>query len=258
MYEALYKKTTLFRYEKDGDMSEAGKDYFVMSEIISSNYIVEKTNERRKETQTLAPGEYTEKGLDIIRFRLLGEEIRPVTMSRCMKLISRQLVLENIQYCNPKIRMSEDVNIMLPCLCDCHRLVIMEGSYFYHYRSVGESIVHSYDTGLMANLELTDKTYREILKIKGISNGEAQMDREYVQMLFLSLKNELRCQNPDTVKRVRNIFMREDIRKKVLETKITVSSKANKLLYFCMKHPNAAAVNISKAIINAYDKKTNS
>lgn len=259
MYEALYKKTTLFSYEQDGsDITNALEDYFVKSEIISSNYIVEKTNERRKETQTLAPGEYTEKGIDIVRFRLLGEEIRPVTMSRCMKLISRQLVLDNIQYCNPKIRMSEDVNIMLPCLCDCHRLVIMEGSYFYHYRSVGESIVHSYDTGLMANLELTDKTYREIFKVKGIPNGEAQMDKEYVQMLFLSLKNELRCDKKDTVKRVRDIFMREDIRKKVLGTRISVSSKANKLLYFCMKHPNAATVNISKAIINAYDKKTNS
>ena len=77
-------------------------------------------------------------------------------------------------------------------------------------------------------------------------------------MLFLSLKNELRCDKKDTVKRVRDIFMREDIRKKVLGTRISVSSKANKLLYFCMKHPNAATVNISKAIINAYDKKTNS
>ena len=134
----------------------------------------------------------------------------------------------------------------------------MEGSYYYHYRSVGESIVHSYDTGLMKNLELTDRTYREIFKVKGISNGEEQMDREYVQMLFLSLKNELRCQDSDTVKRVRNIFLQKDIRKKVMETKISVSSKANKLLYFCMKHPNAVTVTISKAIINAYDKKTNS
>ena len=77
------------------------------SEIIASNYIVEKAGERRKETQSLQPGVYTGAELDKIRRRLLGEEVRPVTMSRCMKLISRKLLLDNLKYCNTSIRMGE-------------------------------------------------------------------------------------------------------------------------------------------------------
>jgi glycosyltransferase involved in cell wall biosynthesis len=228
------------------------------SEIISSNYIVEKAGERRKETQGLAPGVYTGKELNDVRLNLLGNEIRPVTMSRCMKLISKKLVLDNLKYCDPRIRMSEDLNLTIPCLCDCQRLVIVEEGYFYHYRLVPDSISHGYDTTLLSNLELTDKTFRGILKDKGIVNGKYQADREYVIILFYVLKNELRCQEKDTVSRVQKIFLRNDIRHKIRHTPVAIKTKANTLLYFCMKHPVKPVINITQMILRAYDKKTNS
>ena len=174
-----------------------------------------------------------------------------------MKLISRKLLLENIKYCDPDIIMGEDVNIMLPCLCDCKRLYILEDAHFYHYRLVSDSMAHAYNPKLLANLEHSDKVFGDILKEKGITNADLQMDQEFVMMLLVVLKNELRCPEKDTVARVRDIFMRDDIRKKVLGTKVDISGTANKLLYFTMKHPSGAMVNLSKSIINAYDRKTN-
>ena len=230
---------------------------FKESEIISGNYIIEKASERRKETQSLTPGVYMEKELSDVRNNLLGNEVRPVTMSRCMKLISRQLLLNNLKYCNPKIKMGEDVNITLPCLCDVKRLVIAKDSYFYHYRLVADSMAHGYDPHLLDNLELADKTFRDIFEDKGISNGQKQLDKEYVMILFLVLKNELRCEKKDTVKRVRDIFLRPDIKTKIKDAGIEVTSKANRLLYFCMKHPSAVVIGITKTILKTYDKKTN-
>lgn len=245
----------------DTDMLEKLYGYtsssFSGSEIISSNYIVEKQGERRKETQSLAPGEYTGSQLDPIRKKLLGEETRPVTMSRCMKLISKDLITYNLFFCNPAISMSEDVNIMLPCLLDCKRLFIVDGGYFYHYRMNSGSIVHSYNTKLLSNLELTDRTFRDIFRAKKIQNGSEQMDREYIIILHLVLKNELRCPDKGVVKRVRDIFMRDDIRRKVLSTSVSISGSANKLLYFCIKHPVAPVILFTRAVILAYDKKTN-
>ena len=242
MCEELYKLT---------DVS------FRDSEIISSNYIVEKAGERRKETPALAPGVYSGKELDKVRDNLLGNEVRPVTMSRCMKLISKELLLNNIKYCDPKIKMGEDVNITLPCLCDVKRLAIAKDSYFYHYRLVGDSMAHGYDPHLMENLELTDSTFRKIFKEKGISSGDKQLDKEYVMILFLVLKNELRCEKKDTVRRIRDIFLKPEIKTKIASADISVNSKANRLLYFCMKHPNAAVIGITKMILKTYDKKTN-
>ena len=248
MAESLYALTS---------MAEGGDSSFATSEIISSNYIVEKAGERRKETQGLTPGVYTGKELDEVRKTLLGNEVRPVTMSRCMKLISRQLILDNIRYCNEKIKMGEDVNITLPCLCDCKRLVIVEEGYFYHYRMVSDSMAHGYDAKLLNNIDLTDKIFREILHDKGIITADKQMDREYVRLLFLVIKNELRCPDKDTNKRVRDIFLRKDIKERIDSASIEVSSKANKLLYYCMKHPNALVIAVTKLILNSYDKKTN-
>ena len=226
-------------------------------EIISSNYIVEKKGEKRKETQALKPGTYTGDSLKSVRENLLGNETRPVTLSRCMKLISRQLVLDNIKYSNPKITMSEDVNISLPCLCDCKRLVIVEGGYFYHYRLVGSSMAHAFDERLLTNLDLTDKTFREILHDKNVENADAQLDREYILILIVILKNLLRSPSDCSVKRVREIFLREDIRKKVTSTQVDITSKSGKLLYKCIKNPNAFWVTLCKLIIKIYDKKTN-
>ncbi|WP_051688657.1 glycosyltransferase family 2 protein [Butyrivibrio sp. AE2032] len=242
MMEKLYKRTN---------------SSFVRYEIIAGNYIVEKAGERRKETQGLKPGEYTGKALQDLRGNLLGNEVRPVTMSRCMKLISRQLVLENIKYCDPSITMGEDVNITLPCLCDCRRLVILEEAYFYHYRLVTGSMAHAYNPKLLPNLELTDKTFREILKEKKVLNANHQMDREFVIMLMVIMKNALRCQDQDTISLIKDIFLRPDIRSKIKDTKVTISGKANKLMYFTAKHPNGCTISFAKAVITAFDKKTN-
>ena len=227
------------------------------SEIISGNYIVEKNNERRKETQGLTPGVYTGDSLDKIKENILGNEIRPITMSRCMKLTSRKLLLDNIKYCDTSIVMAEDVNIMLPTICDAKRLVIAKDSYFYHYRLVGDSMAHGYNKKLLSNLELNDKTFRAILRDKKISTSETQMDREFVIMLFVVMKSELRYKAPNVTSRVRSIFLRDDIRKKIMSTHVDISSKANKLLYFCMKHPVFPVVWATRFILLSYDKKTN-
>ncbi len=230
---------------------------FAQCEIISGNYIVEKAGERRKETQGLAPGVYTGKELEELRTSLLGCERRPVTMSRCMKLISRKLILDNLKYCDPSITMSEDLNITLPCLCDCRRLVIAEDSYFYHYRTISQSMAHAYSPKLLANLELTDRTFREILKDKEVPGADQQMDREYVIMLLVIMKNALRSTEGKTLGRVRGILDRPEVASRVKNTKVEITGTANRLLYFMMKHPSGATVGFMKALLSWYDRKTN-
>ena len=245
----------------DTDMLEQLYAYtnssFVNEEIIAGNYIVEKAGERRKETQSATPGEYVGHALKVLRENLLGQDVRPVTLSRCMKLISRKLIIDNIKYCNTDIVMGEDVNIMLPCICDCKRLYVAKDSYFYHYRLVGSSMVHAYNPHLIDNLRLNDYTFKSILKAKNIENAEEQTDKEFVLMLLVALKNELRSGEPNTPCRVRKLFLQEDIRKKVMSTKVNITSKANKLLYACIRHPMCLLIRFTSFILKRYDKKTN-
>ena len=227
-----------------------------VTEIISSNYIIEKKNEKRKVAHPIEAGVYVGEDLKNIRTRLLGEENRPVIMSRCMKLITRELVLDNMGYLNYSIRMGEDVNIMLPCLLDVDRLVVVNDGFFYHYRTVGDSMAHGYDKRLLDNIRLNYETFSGIMKDKGVINWKEQMDREYVRLLFLVMKNELRADVPGVTGRVKDIFATDPIASIIKNTGVSVSEKSNKLLYFGMKHPIAPVVLIIKMIIKSFDRVT--
>ncbi|RKM61481.1 glycosyltransferase family 2 protein [Butyrivibrio sp. CB08] len=232
-------------------------DEYADREIIAGNGMIEKAGERRKAGHGLKAGEYTGASLDDVKRRIQGEENRPVTMSRCMKLTSRKLIVDNIKYCDSKIVMGEDANITIPSVCDCERLVILEGAYSYHYRLVAGSMIHAYNPKLLDNTLLTNRTFRAILKDKHIENADLQMDREFIMLLMIVMKNELRCPDGNTTKRVKEIFLSEDIKAGLRNTDVSFSDKANKLLYFTAKHPNAATISFSKALINLFDKRTN-
>lgn len=238
----------LYRYVDDSDQD--------IKEIISSNYIIEKKNDQKKMAQPLKPGVYEGTELSEVKTRLLGEEIRPITMSRCMKLISKQLIMDNLKYCNEKIRMAEDVNITLPCMLDAERIVIVEDGYYYHYRTNDNSIVHNYNEGLLDNINLVCETFGYIYKDKGVANGQYQTDREYMRMLFLELKNELRG-GYGYIERVKRVFKRSDIREKIKSTDIDINGVNNKLLFRCMKNPNTFNIVLIHFILSVYDMKTN-
>lgn len=107
-------------------------------EIICGNYVQEERNRSIEIYQAMEPGIYTGRSLqDRIHGKLLGQEKRPITLSRCMKLFSRTLIVENMKYCDPSIRMGEDMVITLPALLDAQRIVVMEGAAWYHYLFCG-------------------------------------------------------------------------------------------------------------------------
>jgi len=66
-------------------------------EIICGNYVQEERNRSIEIYQAMEPGIYTGRSLqDRIHGKLLGQEKRPITLSRCMKLFSRTLIVENM------------------------------------------------------------------------------------------------------------------------------------------------------------------
>ena len=69
-----------------------------------------------------------------------------------------------MKYCDPSIRMGEDMVITLPALLDAQRIVVMEGAAWYHYLFLRESMVHSYDAGMYENIRSLDKIVRQILQ----------------------------------------------------------------------------------------------
>ena len=137
-------------------------------EIITCDYVIEKEEKGKKYSwQGLAPGEYTGEQLkEKVRYHILGEENRRITFSRCMKLYSRELVINNLKFCDRDVRMGDDSLMVIPAVLDCERIVVLDHKAYYHYRYVETSIVHGYDKGMFHNMQLLKAATARIVEEK--------------------------------------------------------------------------------------------
>lgn len=226
-----------------------------ISEIICCNFVINRPGRETKHRHALAPGIYEGEVLQgTIKDNLLGHENRRISMSRCMKLFSRSLIENNMQYSNPAITMAEDVNITLPALLDSERVVIMEEAFYYHYFYNEESMVHKYEAGMYAAIRTLYKTIKKIYRIKGRENGDSQSEKEYLYLLLLALKNEIRSGTQGYRERIGKICREQENRALIAAHRITPSDRANRMLYFVLKHPSGAAAGIVRGVFVLHDK----
>lgn len=223
-------------------------------EVICSNYMQEEQDRSFPVRQALQPGVYEEKQLLQEVFpSLLGQERRPITLSRCMKLFSRGLIEENMHYCNPGIVMGEDVNITLPALLSAKRIAVMEDACFYHYLYLNNSMVHRYDAKLYDNILKLSEIVRKVMQEKKVSNWKEQAQREFILLLFLVLKNEVRSGQKGWMKRLREICSDIRVREALAEADLKLCTKENRVLYQTVKHPSMGMLLGLKLLFGIYD-----
>ena len=240
-----------------GNRSEA----FAHAEIICCNPIVDySSGKKQKITHGAAPGEYTgEKLQGSIFRRILGNQNRTITMSRCMKLTAAKLIRNNLKYCDTSIRMGEDVNIMLPVILDSERIVVLKDAYDYHYTYNDESMAHRYDEGMDKNINklmdiarwvLEDKLRNESLTDMNITEEEINrmIGQEKLLLFLVQLKNEIRNPSADTGKRIKRLCNEEMIPLLAKKYPIEVKGMADKLLYAIERNPTAMRICAAKTL----------
>lgn len=240
----------------DGDMLKKMAECLTgkKGEIVCCNHILEKLKETIPVIQPLPPGVYEGERLKKqIKDKLLGQEDRIIPMSRCMKLCEKSVFEGNEQYYDTRLRMGDDFNLVYPALLAATRIVIMEDALFYHYRYVENSIVHAYDPDSAEN---TERWYRAVLRIvqdKNVSDGKAKLDREYCYMMMYVMKNELRNPERNYIRKIQDIFLKAEVREKIINTPVSVRSRSNALLYLGMQYPNKTLLWILRTIVRRYD-----
>ena len=224
------------------------------AEVLCGNYVQEEKNRSFPVIQSLKPGVYEGDALrDKVFGRLVGEEKRPITLSRCMKLFSRKLIEDNMHFCDPSIVMGEDMNITLPALLDAKRIVILEGACWYHYLFLKESMVHRYNPRLQENLLLLNQKMREVLKAKHAPDKEGQADREFVLLLFLELKNQVRGGKKGWRKRIRRLRQNPEVAGALNRARLTLRLRENRILYRTLKKPDFWHLTGLKLLFWIYD-----
>lgn len=224
-------------------------------EIVCCNHVLEKLRETVPVIQPLAPGVYEGARLeDEIKDKLLGRENRIIPMSRCMKLCERSVFEGNEKYYDTTLRMGDDFNLIYPALLKSSRIVIMEDALFYHYRYVEDSIVHAYDPDNARSIAGWYQAVGRIVRDRNVSDGEAKLNREYCYMMMYVMKNELRGPDRDYIQKIQRIFTDPEVRNRIVNTPLSVTSRANALLYLGMQYPNNMLLRILRMIVKRYDR----
>ncbi len=223
-------------------------------EIVCCNHVLEKQKETIPVIQPLSPGVYEGEKLEgEIKEKLLGRENRIIPMSRCMKLCEKTVFAGNEKYYDTSLRMGDDFNLIYPALLKSTRIVIMEEALFYHYRYVEDSIVHAYDPDNAVSVANWYEALLRIVRELHVPDGEAKLNREYCYMMMYVMKNELRNPGKDYVQKIQRIFMEQEARSRIMNTPLSVNSRANALLYLGMQYPNKTLLHILRMVVRRYD-----
>ena len=164
-----------------------------------------------------------------------------------------------MRFCNPEITMGEDLNIMFPVFLDAERIVIVENGFYYHYRFVDVSMVHKYNGNLYDKINVLYRTIKKIICDKFSKDSKLEMflnalKKEYVYLLFLVIKNELRGPVKGCTERVCQIIKKSKQEEKLHDIQVEVNGKANKLLYFIWNHPGRISVFIGRSAVVIFDR----
>lgn len=225
-------------------------------EIVCCNYLREKQKKTEPVYSAIAPGVYQGEKLESeVKQRLVGRQQRILPMSRCMKLCQKSVFEGNEKYYDYRVRFAEDSNMMYPAMLNSTRIVVMEGALYYHYRYVESSMIHCYDKGIYDSLQRVMACMMRAVRDKKVPDGEQAVNREYCYMLLYVMKNELRNPDPGYRARIREIFGSRENRERFRNTSVSVSGKADTLLYLAAKHPDGILPVLLRMAFRLYDRK---
>ena len=224
-------------------------------EIVCCDHVLEKRKKTLPVASGAEPGVYEGAELETeIKAKLLGREQRLLPMSRCMKLCEKSVFAGNEQYYDMTVRMGDDFHLIYPAFLNSTRVVVMEQAFYYHYRYVGDSIVHGYDVGMYRSVEAWRRAMERIVADKGVKDGEEKLRREYCYMLMLVMKNELRNPGRDYGTRIRQIFRDGAVRACIMNTPLSVQERSNQLMYLGMRYPDRLVLWLLRMVLRLHDR----
>lgn len=170
-----------------------------------------------------------------------GYQQRAIPISRCGKLIKKQRLLDNLQYCDIRISYQEDLNIIFPVLLDCNSMVLLDGEdCAYYYRKNPFSILNRYNKQMYEQIHIVNQNLMRVCVDKAKTEFKLQIKADYLAAMVQCYKNEL--MNPlgiqEGKKRIDKLVTDKYLQNVIEEVKWKQYRKLNVLIINCFMHWN--------------------
>lgn len=149
---------------------------------------------KREEISNFGKEVYDRKELEALFPTLINDGCffgRTLQPARVTKLFRRELILQNMKYCEERVSLGEDMQITFPVLLDAQKLCVVRNFYPYHYWINNKSITGKYDSGYMEKVKLLVKRLRIISREKNVYDFSGQICNDFLSMTVLAVKNEI-------------------------------------------------------------------
>lgn len=171
-------------------------EQYINIDIIIGNYSKDCYDKKETVEQYFTSGYYEkEEIVSMIYPQLLNNgnfQGRGINPARWGKLIKKDLILNNLKFCDKNISYGEDLNIIFPVLLDCESLYLMnDKENLYHYRVNPTSILQSYNPLMLHQIFLLYTQLYLICKKKQRIEFETQIQADYLASIVQYYKNEL-------------------------------------------------------------------
>lgn len=134
-------------------------------------------------SSVLTEGIYEGEELERVKEELFRKN-GTVYWARWLRVMKKELVLRNLHFFDPRIRVGEDIAIAIATLLDSTRIALVK-TCSYHYVQRGSSIMHACTVNEIENLEWLCENIKKISTQKGYG---AYIEREYVSQLLMLIK----------------------------------------------------------------------
>lgn len=207
-----------------------------------------------KETFYLKSGVYNRTEIETQIFPIMisnGTMLnRGLSPNRVNKLFKKELLLNNLEFCDERVSLGEDLVTTFACMCDAQKIVIMDDFFPYHYKIRGTSIMGSYNPRFFAQSVLLNGVLREISNKKQVYDFSQQLNNDLLSLCFYGIERNIstgkidRKQAVEYIKQTvcsedyKSVFSNETLtknNKKCYIYKILVKLHLYNILYFFIK-----------------------
>lgn len=116
---------------------------------------------------------------------------RSITPHRCGKLFKKELLLNNLHYCDAGINYGEDMNIFFPAVQDCGSLSVLDDQEgMYYYRQNASSIIHTHKKEMFQQILRLRRCLLNAMDEKAVYDFKDQLDRDFWCLFLEYVKNE--------------------------------------------------------------------
>ncbi len=165
------------------------------SDITLCGLIREYGTHSEKETFYLESGVYDRKAIEERIFPIIisnGTMLnRGLSPNRVTKIFKRELLLNNLELCDERISLGEDMLPTFSCICDAKNVTVLADFNPYHYKIRSTSIMGSYNPDFFKQSLLLNSVLTDIANKKKVYDFKDQLNNDLLSLAYYGIERNI-------------------------------------------------------------------